>query len=82
VRYESWNSSTPDPANPGALVSYADAQIVPGVVALVRPNVKMTLRAKFSKMGANGADVNGNPIFQPGSSFQAGQVQLLMTIGI
>jgi hypothetical protein len=82
IRFESWSSSAPDPANPVALISYTDSQIVPGIIALVRPNLKMTLRAKFSKMAANGSDASGNPIFQAGSSYQSGQVQLLMTIGI
>jgi hypothetical protein len=82
IRFESWSSSAPDPENPGALISYTDSQIVPGIIALVRPNLKMTLRARFSKMAANSTDGNGNPIFLAGSSYQAGQVQLLMTIGI
>ena len=81
IRYEVWNSQSVDPAS-GRVVSYTDSQLVPGIVALVRPNVKLTLRASWAKLAGNSTDSNGNPIFVPGQSLQPGQVRLLMTIGI
>ena len=71
IRYESWNGEVPDPANPGQTLSYTDNQVVPGVIFLVRPNVKITLRASFSKQFAN-AD----------TKFQPGQVAAMLTLGI
>ncbi len=79
VRYEVWDGQGLD-ANSN-VVSFTDSQIVPGVVFLVRPNLKMTLRASFAKVNT-AADGNGNPVIVPGQSTQPGQVQLLMTLGI
>ena len=53
VRYESWNSNALDP-NGVDLVPYTDAQFVPGVVALVRPNVKLTLQTTIEKFDSRG----------------------------
>lgn len=69
IRYESWNSETYDPASGKS--SYTDAQIVPGIVALVRANVKFTVRASFARMESLGD-----------SEYKAGQVQLLLAVGI
>ncbi len=69
IRYESWTSQTLNADNTTS--SYTDAQIVPGVVFLVRPNVKMTVRAALTKF-----DSNNDTAFQPG------QVQFLMAVGI
>ncbi len=71
IRYESWNGEALDPATPGATVSFTDSQIVPGVVVLVRPNLKLTLRGTFAKLFANGD-----------TKLQPGQVALLMALGI
>lgn len=71
IRYESWQSEAPDQSNPGQTVSYTDSQIVPGVIFLVRPNVKLTLRASFAKQFGNGD-----------TKLQPGQVAAMMTIGI
>lgn len=81
LRYEVWNGQAIDPAS-GQLVSYADSQIVPGIVALVRPNVKLTLRASWAKLAGASTDAEGNPIFVQGQSMQPGQVRLLLTVGI
>lgn len=73
VRFESWKSDHPtlDANDPTKIVakSYSDVQIVPGIVFLMRPNVKWTLRSSFIK-------VDGD------SKFQNGQTQLLLTLGI
>jgi hypothetical protein len=54
VRYENWGghafSGSGDP------VSYTDQQFVPGIVALVRPNVKFTLRTTIEKFDSRGDD--------------------------
>ncbi len=71
IRYESWKSEALDPATPGSTVSYTDSQIVPGVVFLLRPNVKLTLRGSFAKYFANGD-----------TKLQPGQVALMMAVGI
>jgi len=63
------------------VASFTDSQIVPGVVFLVRPNLKMSVRASFAKLNT-GADPNGNPVIIPGQSVQPGQVQVLMALGI
>lgn len=81
VRYEVWNGQAIDPAS-GRLISYTDSQLIPGIVALVRPNVKLTLRAAWAKLAGNSTDSNGEQIFVPGQSLQPGQVQLLLTVGI
>ena len=70
VRYESWSGQMLNPASTG-LNDYSDSQVVPGIVALLRANVKFTLRAGFSKMQSLGA-----------TGFQADQVQLQMALGI
>lgn len=71
IRYESWTGEAPDQANPGQTVSYTDGQIVPGVMFLVRPNMKITLRASFAKQFANGD-----------TKLQPGQVAAMLTLGI
>jgi hypothetical protein len=71
IRYEWWRGEAPDQANPGQTVSYTDSQIVPGIVFLLRPNVKITLRASFAKQF-----INNDTKLQPG------QVAALMTLGI
>jgi hypothetical protein len=81
VRYEVLNGQAIDPAT-GRVVSYTDSQVVPAIVALVRPNVKLTLRAGWAKLASTSTDDNGNQIFIPGQSLQPGQVQFMMTIGI
>jgi hypothetical protein len=58
LRYESWMSDAPDFA--GATTSYTDQQFVPGVVFLVRPNVKFALRSVLAKPeGADKFDFTG-----------------------
>jgi hypothetical protein len=79
VRYEMWNGQALDASN--AVVSYTDSQIVPGIVILIRPNLKFTLRASFAKINTGG-DSNGNPVIVPGQTMQPGQVQLAMALGI
>ena len=81
IRYEVWNGQAIDPAS-GQIVSYADSQLVPGIVALVRPNVKLSLRARWAKLAGSSADANGNPILVSGQNLQPGQVSLGLTIGI
>jgi hypothetical protein len=71
IRFESWKSEAIDAQNPGETVSYTDSQIVPGVVFLIRPNVKVTLRGSFAKQFANGD-----------TGMQPGQVAAALTIGI
>jgi hypothetical protein len=71
IRFESWKGEAPDPENAGQTLSYTDTQIVPGVVFLVRPNVKVTLRASFAKLLESGD-----------SKMQPGQVALALTLGI
>ncbi len=69
IRYESWNS---DAANGlGGTATYADRQIVPGVVALIRPNLKMTLRTSIGKLESNGD-----------TKYDISQVMLLIALGI
>jgi hypothetical protein len=81
VRYEVWNGQTIDPAT-GSVISYTDSQIVPGIVALVRPNVKLALRASWEKLASSSTDANGAPIFVPGQNLQPGQVSLSLAVGI
>jgi hypothetical protein len=71
IRYESWNGEAPDETNPEQTASYTDSQIVPGVMFLLRPNVKITLRASFEKHNAGGD-----------AEFQPGQVSVAMTLGM
>jgi hypothetical protein len=79
VRYEVWSGHGLD--ENGNVAAFTDSQIVPGVVFLVRPNLKLTLRAAFATM-ESGTDDNGNPIVVTGASMQPGQVQLAMSLGI
>ena len=79
VRYEVWNGQGLDANN--ALVSFTDTQVVPGIVFLIRPNLKMSLRASFAKLNT-GPDANGNPVLIPGQTMKPGQVQVLMALGI
>ena len=73
IRFETWKSerAIDDPANPGKAIasSYSDVQIVPGIVFLLRPNVKMTLRSSFIKADGD-------------SKFQMGQAAFLISLGI
>jgi hypothetical protein len=79
VRYEAWNGQGLDANN--AVVSFKDTQIVPGVAFLLRPNLKMNLRASFAKLNT-AADANNNPVIVPGQKMNPGQVQVLMALGI
>ena len=78
VRYEVWDGQGLNTSN--AVTSFTDSQIVPGVVFLVRPNLKMTVRASFAKL--NTSTSSENPVIISGQSVQPGQVQLLMSLGI
>jgi hypothetical protein len=69
LRYESWNSESADGA--GGTLTYSDQQFVPGVVALVRPNVKMTLRTTIEKFDSRGD-----------TKFDFGQFILGLAVGI
>jgi hypothetical protein len=69
VRFESWQGQNPGPR--GSTANYTDTQIVPGVVFLVRPNLRLTLRAGFAKLASNGD-----------TKYQPGQVTLEMALGI
>jgi hypothetical protein len=79
VRYEAWDGQALDASN--QVVSFTDSQIVPGIIFLVRPNLKITLRAAFATQNT-AADGNKNPVVVPGQSMQPGQVQLMMALGI
>lgn len=70
VRFESWHSSGA-PDSTGISASYTDAQVVPGVVVLFRPNVKFTLRTSIAKLESTGD-----------TKFDIGQVMLLLAVGI
>ncbi len=70
LRFESWNSHTLDPVS-GQSVSYTDLQVVPGVVVLLRPNVKLALRTMVTKFDSNND-----------AKWQAGQVSLALAVGI
>ncbi len=71
IRYEHWQSQTLDPANPGGVISYTDQQFVPGIVALVRPNVKMILRTSIEKFDS-----------RQDSDFSFGTVSLGLAVGM
>lgn len=75
VRFESWTSDRAivDPNNAQAVLTsqFHDMQIVPGVVFLVRPNVKLTLRSAFAKLESMGD-----------TGMHATQTQLFVTVGI
>jgi hypothetical protein len=70
IRFESWNSHMIDPTS-GDVVSYTDNQIVPGVVVLIRANVKAVLRASFARQESLGD-----------TKFEPGQVILFLAVGI
>jgi hypothetical protein len=70
LRFESWNSHGFD-SGIGDVVSYTDNQFVPGIVALVRPNVKATLRTTIEKFDSRGD-----------TKFDFGQVILGLAVGI
>lgn len=70
VRYESWSGQALDPAS-GDLTSYTDTQIVPGIMFLLRPNLKLSLRQSFAKLFANND-----------SKLQAGPLTLTMSVGM
>jgi hypothetical protein len=70
LRFESWNGHTLDPTS-GQVVSYTDMNIVPGVVVLLRPNVKLTLRTSVTKFDSN-----------QDTKWQAGQVALALAVGM
>ena len=69
LRYENWNSH--QPAAGSATASYIDQQFVPGIMALVRPNVKMTLSTAIQKFDS-----------RSDSKFQFDVVSLAMEVGI
>jgi hypothetical protein len=71
VRFESWKSSMADPGGSGSVVPYTDSQVVPGIVALVRPNVKLILKTTLEKFESRGD-----------SKFDFGTVSLGMAVGI
>jgi hypothetical protein len=52
VRYESWGSHTL--ATGTSTTPYTDAEFVPGVVFLLRPNVKLTLQTDIEKFDSRG----------------------------
>lgn len=72
IRYESWKSESLDP-DPQVtdLVQYTNSQFVPGIVALVRPNVKLTLRTTIEKFES-----------RSDSKYDIGQVSLGLAVGI
>ena len=70
IRYESWAGHMIDP-NSGQPVAYTDSQFVPGIVFLIRPNVKATLRTSISKSESAGE-----------TKYSLGQVGLALTFGI
>jgi hypothetical protein len=79
IRYESWSSQTPDVGSTGnSVVSYSEQQVVPGIVFLVRPNVKATLRASFA--GKSSINYTGEVV--PEVSLQPGTVSFSLTLGI
>ncbi len=71
IRYEAWNGETPDPQNPGQVVSYTDSQLIPGIVFLIRPNVKVVLKGQFAKLNANNE-----------SKLEPGTVSIALALGI
>ena len=79
IRFESWTSETPDIGSTGnAVVSYTETQIVPGIVFLIRPNVKATLRASFAGKGF----VNYTGGALPSVGMEPGTVSLALSLGI
>jgi hypothetical protein len=70
IRYESWDGEMLNPTG-GATLNYTDRQIVPGVVVLLRANVKLTLRTGIARLESHGD-----------STFTLEQVRLLLTLGV
>jgi hypothetical protein len=70
IRLESWQSQKMNFLS-GGVDSYIDTQIVPGIVALIRPNLKVTLRTSCAKLGLNG-----------GKNFKLNKVMLSFSVGI
>ena len=68
VRYESWNGNMLDGSS---TVSFTDAQFVPGIVFLIRPNVKTIVRTSISKLESN-----------HDTEFSLNQVQFLLAVGL
>ena len=74
IRFETWKGKALqiDPVTGApSTTDYTDSQIVPGIVALIRPNVKATLRGAFVKLGSSGS-----------TKFEADQVSLALAVGI
>ncbi len=74
IRFESWKgkSLSVDPnTGQASTVDYTDSQIVPGIVVLIRPNVKATLRGAFIKLESAGS-----------TKYEADQVALGLALGI
>jgi hypothetical protein len=69
VRVESWHSQALDGS--GNVAGYTDMNIVPGIVFLVRPNVKLSLRTSVEKFDSRGD-----------SKFDVGQVIFGTAIGM
>ncbi|MFI5251332.1 MAG: hypothetical protein ACHQQQ_02775 [Bacteroidota bacterium] len=69
IRFESWNSHMLNSS--GTVVPYTDVEFVPGIVALVRPNVKVTLKTTIEKFDSRGD-----------TKYDFGQVSLAMAVGI
>jgi hypothetical protein len=71
VRFESWKSEFIADPNTNEIGTYTENQFVPGVVALVRPNVKMTLRTTLEKFDSRGD-----------TKYDFGEFILGLTVGI
>lgn len=65
IRYESWKSHS-DPTT-----EYTDSQFVPGIVALIRPNLKFILKTTVEKFDSRGD-----------TKFQLGMVSFGIALGI
>jgi hypothetical protein len=70
LRLQSYKSQNLDPIT-GTQKHYNDIQIAPGIIFLIRPNVKMTLRTEFTKYDSNND-----------TKFQFGKVLLKMGVGM
>jgi hypothetical protein len=69
VRFEYWHSH--QLAGNDQLQGYTDYQFVPGIVALLRANVKGTLRTSVARLESEGS-----------TRFELGQVMFLISIGV
>jgi hypothetical protein len=69
VRFESWHSQALDAG--GNVAGYTDLNIVPGIVFLVRPNVKFALRTSVEKFDSRGD-----------TKYDIGQVMFSTAIGM